>query len=714
MQYDGHVYCVTVPNHILYVKRHGAPYWSMNSGRFGDKGVIGHILKDDEAPHGPDGKPYDVYINPLGVITRGNASQVHAALLGKIAALRGAPYKVQDFGDTKDMNAFVEAELKKHGLPATEALIDPKTQRKIPGVLTGNRYMLKLHHTAAAKEQARGVGEGSYTADDEPAKGQGASTKRLALLETNALISHGAYPVLRDAAAVRGQRNEDYWMRVLQGHAPPAPKVPERFRKFVAQLQGSGINVVQDGSKMHIMAQTDKDIDQLAGANEIKSGDTVDVGRGLKPLRGGLFDPGLTGGHGGTQWSFIRLPEPMPNPIMEEPIRKILGMTKQKFEDVLGGKDKLGEQSGPEALKQALENIDLDKEIAKAEQALHGSRKGARDDAFRKLGYLQSAKRLGVHPKDWMLTKVPVLPPKFRPISQMGGEKKMLMVADANYLYKELLDAKDNFQQLKPLVSDLSEERLGVYNSFKAVTGLGDPVHPKLVEKQVQGLLKSVLGSSPKFGSVQRRLISSTVDNVGRGTVTPNQDLDMDQLGLPEDSAWSAYRHYIVPRLTRRGASMLEALKAVESRSPAAKTALLEEMRERPVVMSRAPVWHKYGIMAFWPKLTKGKTIQVSPMIVKGYTMDFDGDAVNFHVPADKDAVESTIQRMLPSMNLFQAKDLASPAYGIHNEFAGGLYSATSSKSDKRPRTFATKKDAMRAIAAGEISGNDPIKILED
>lgn len=35
VQYDGEVYCVTVPNHIVYCKREDKTYWSLNSGRYG-------------------------------------------------------------------------------------------------------------------------------------------------------------------------------------------------------------------------------------------------------------------------------------------------------------------------------------------------------------------------------------------------------------------------------------------------------------------------------------------------------------------------------------------------------------------------------------------------------------------------------------------------------------------------------------------------------
>jgi DNA-directed RNA polymerase subunit beta len=287
------------------------------SGRYGDKGVIAEVVDDEDMPHGPDGKPYEVLVNPLGVITRTNPGQMVEAALGKIAALTGKPYKVKDFGDIHDMTEYAIRELEKHGLSDTEDLVDPQTGRKIPGIFTGNRFFMKLHHSAESKGQGRGTG--GYTAEEAPAKGGATGSKRVSMMDVNALLSHGALEVIRDASAVRGQKNLDWWAAYMQGHTPPDPKVPFVYKKFHDLLRAGGINPVRSGGKVRLMAMTNKDLDVLTGGREVTSADTVDWKGGLKPIPGGLFDPALTGGHGGTRWSAIRLPEPLPNPVMGGP-----------------------------------------------------------------------------------------------------------------------------------------------------------------------------------------------------------------------------------------------------------------------------------------------------------------------------------------------------------------------------------------------------------
>ena len=547
------------------------------SGRYGDKGVIAAVIPNDKMPKDAEGNPFEVLVNPLGVITRTNPSQMVEAALGKIAAKTGKRYAVKDFENIEDLTEFAINELRKHNISDTEDIEDPETGKKIKSIFTGNRYFLKLHHTSESKGQGRGVGGGGYTSEETPAKGGEEGSKRVSLMDVNALLSHGAHEVLRDAGAVRGQKNEDYWASFMSGGSLPIPRVPLTYRKFMAQLQGAGINPVRNGSKTQLMAMTDKDVDSLSGNREIKRSDTVDWSGGLAPAGGGLFDTSLTGGHGGTMWSHIKLHEPMPNPVMEEPIRRVLGLTENKFRDVLAGKAQLGGASGPSAISNALKSINVDQEILKARATIASGKKSYRDEAVRKLGYLKSSKELKIHPSEWMLSKVPVLPPLFRPVSVMSNSG-LPMVGDANYLYKELIDINNEFKEASKTFSDVGDHRLALYDSFKAVTGLGDSQNPKLEKKSVKGILKQVFGDNPKFGVLQRKLLGSQVDMVGRAAITPNPDLDMDEVGLPEDRAWSVYKPFIMRRLIRRGVDRFKAAELIEGKDKMARDAMLSEM----------------------------------------------------------------------------------------------------------------------------------------
>lgn len=441
---------------------------------------------------------------------------------------------------------------------------------------------------------------------------------------------HGATAVISEDMRVKGQSTPEYWARYMSGYKPETPKVPWVYQKFVNQLKASGMNVIREGERSHLMALTQPALDELVGDREIKNAETVDW-KTMEPIKGGLFDPEVTGGHGGpsgggNRWSFIRLPMAFPNPVMEEPIRHLLGLTKQGMADIMSGKEKLNGQTGAKAIGEALAAINVPRALEKARQDIASGKKTLRDKAVRKLGYLKSAEKLGMHPKDWMLDKVPVLPPAFRPVSVMGA-KKLPLVSDPNYLYKDVLQLTQAYKELATELDPehLGEEQMQIYNAFKAVTGLGDPVGVKNQERGVTGILKSVFGSSPKYGVMNRKLLSGTVDMVGRGVIIPDPDLTLDEAGIPEEAAWDVFAPPVVRRMVRDGIPRQRAIQFVKDKSDVARGYLQKEMDAGVVVLSRAPTLHRYGTMAFKPRLVKGAAIKLNPLVNKGYGADFDG-----------------------------------------------------------------------------------------
>jgi DNA-directed RNA polymerase subunit beta' len=213
---------------------------------------------------------------------------------------------------------------------------------------------------------------------------------------------------------------------------------------------------------------------------------------------------------------------------------------------------------------------------------------------------------------------------------------------------------------------------------------------------------------------VQRKLLSSTVDLVGRAVITPNPDLDMDEVAIPEEKAWEVYKPFVVRGLVRRGLGRMQALQAVEEKNKTAFAELNTQMNSRPIVINRAPVLHRYGVMAFYPKLTKNKVLEVNPVITKGFGADFDGDAMQYHVPSTNEAAQDAIAKMLPSKNLFSVGSFKAH-YVPNKDYQTGLYLASSRINKKaKPRVFRSKTDAVAAYRRGEISVDTPVHIVED
>lgn len=303
--------------------------------------------------------------------------------------------------------------------------------------------------------------------------------------------------VLKDMKLVKGQKNTDFWRDFKLGRTPVMPSTPLIYDKFIASLQGAGINVHKEKNTTNIFALTNKDINDFAHA-EVKNSDTYSANN-MAPLPGGLFDPNIFGPNG-TQWGYIKLDEPVLNPVMEDPIKLILGLTEADLEAVISGNKKLPNGlTGGLGLKKQLESINMKQAVQDALNDVKNATRTKRDKAVKKYRYLSSMLKHNASPADFMLDKIPVIPPRFRRISQSGD---LTMVADANYLYRALMDNQQDVRDARN--AGLPEDMVGsgnlkIYKAFKAITGLSDPEDRKLQEKQVSGLLKWVFGKgSPK------------------------------------------------------------------------------------------------------------------------------------------------------------------------------------------------------------------------
>lgn len=430
------------------------------ANRFGNKGLVSRILPDDEMPHTEDGMTAEIAYSPGSTSSRLNPSQLAEIALGKVAAITGKSYRIADFEDIDDVSDFVEKELKKHGVDPFSAVIDQKTGKRIlnddgTGIPNGTMWMMKLHHTSEAKLGARSMG--GYTAEGQPAKGGPEGAKRMSVGHLNALVGHGAYQTFMDAKYNRGQENDEMWTQYMQGLNPTQKKTPLVYKKFEASLKASGINVQPDEGRMNLMAMTSADVKKLSGGREIKSGETLRWEKDQSPIAGGLFDPSVFG-MDGMRWGQITPVQPILNPVMEEPARLLLGLKQKELADVMSGKQEIkGHGTGMQAIGSALSAIDVKSQMARCRQSMKNGKGAERDMAARCLGYLKACEANEMSPKDWMLDTIPVLPPKFRPVSEMQ-DSNVPLIDDANYLYKTLVDQNNSLRDLRKITKSTASE----------------------------------------------------------------------------------------------------------------------------------------------------------------------------------------------------------------------------------------------------------------
>lgn len=303
------------------------------TGLHGNKGVVSLILEDHEMPYNKEtGKPADMVLNPASVTSRINLGQLMETAAGKIAQKTGKPYLVHNFSKQNNI-AEIKKELEAHGIDDSEMFVDPKTGKDLGKVLTGPQFITKLYKTTDQNWSARNVG--GYDNSLQPTKGGEEGSKAVGYMEFLGLLGSDARKNLKEIATIKSEENSDYWARFLTGQPLPKPKTTFATQKFLDYLRGAGIKTTMVDGKIQAAPLTDRDILDMSNG-EIKDGTMIDA-KNLEPAKGGLFDPALTGGLRGTRWTHYSLAEPIPNPVMEKPIKSLLGLTTQEFNGLVSG-----------------------------------------------------------------------------------------------------------------------------------------------------------------------------------------------------------------------------------------------------------------------------------------------------------------------------------------------------------------------------------------
>ena len=702
-------------------------------GRHGNKGVIIKIIPDNEAPKTKDGKRVDVLFNPLGVPGRINMGQMLETLAGKVAEKTGKPTIVPNFGE-KSNRDFVINLAKKHNVEEKEYLVDPTTgkQTEVP-IAVGKQYFVKLKHMASKKMNARGAvtdADGNplpYTSELQPGRGSPRGGMKVDSLTTYALLSHGVPENLREIYTVKSEYNREFWKALQEGLPLPPLKKPFAYKKFEHMLKAVGIDPVEKDNKIILKPLLDSDIIHNT-TGELLRPELMFKEKGT-PYREGLFDPIKTGGPNGNKMARITLATRMPNPVFEGAIISLLGIKSSEFHDIMDGTkcldkstDKIESYSdnkncivANEAIEYMLSKIDVGKELSEAEKSMEALKTTDMSDKQKatmistlnkKIRILRALKKFNLTPlQAYTIKHIPVIPPIYRPVI---ADSSMIQMDDLNNMYRWIgaINSELKTDIFKKLPNKQKAETVSnLYDMLKAMEI--DGVTNSVPGLRTAGVVNRIAGLSPKTGFFQKKLIQRRQEMSGRAVITVNPDLPIDNIEIPEDMAWHVYKPLILRIMVNKwGARLTDAMNQIKRRTPLAKQALDEAIASRPVLLKRDPVLHKESIQAFYPLLTKEKTIKIPTMITKGFNADFDGDQMTMYVPATDTAAEEA-KKMLPSNNIMEAGTFDF-LYLPSHEAVAGLYVATMFK-QKVNKHYNSINEILKDYATNKLKTTDII-----
>jgi len=232
------------------------------AGRHGNKGVISKILPEEDMPYMPDGRPVDVILNPLGVISRMNIGQILETHLGW-AALEGG-YKIAVPAFEGLTNEEVKEKLGEQNLPSDGKiqLYDGRSGEAYDSKSTvGVMYILKLHHLVDDKMHARSVGPYSMITQ-QPLGGKAQfGGQRFGEMEVWALEAYGAAHTLQEMLTIKSDdvigRSKAY-ESIIKGEEIQKPTLPEAFNVMVKELQSLGLKVDLISEDVNIVKEKDE------------------------------------------------------------------------------------------------------------------------------------------------------------------------------------------------------------------------------------------------------------------------------------------------------------------------------------------------------------------------------------------------------------------------------------------------------------------------
>ena len=371
---------------------------------------------------------------------------------------------------------------------------------------------------------------------------------------------------------------------------------------------------------------------------------------------------------------------------------------------------------GAEAILAILKTINLEALKYELVTEMHSTSGQRRKKAIKRLRVVESFRKSGNRIEDMILSVLPVLPPELRPMVQLDGGR--FATSDLNDLYRRVINRNNRLKRLMSLGAPeiiIRNEKRMLQEAVDALIDNGRRGRP--IQGSHNHKLKSLSDLlRGKQGRFRQNLLGKRVDYSGRSVIVVGPELKMDQCGLPKRMALELFKPFVMHRLVILGiAPNIKNAKRMVERARGEVWDILEDViKDRPVLVNRAPTLHRLGIQAFMPVLIEGNAIQIHPLVCSAFNADFDGDQMAIHVPLSRMAVLETKEIMLSTHNMLSPAS-GDPLVAPTLDMVMGCYYLTQIRETSvgAGSTFNDFDEARIAYASDLIDLHAPIQVRE-
>jgi DNA-directed RNA polymerase beta' subunit len=372
--------------------------------------------------------------------------------------------------------------------------------------------------------------------------------------------------------------------------------------------------------------------------------------------------------------------------------------------------------TGAEAIRQILEKMDLRKEIVKIERDVENSKDPMSEaKTLRRLKMFRSMIKNGSRP-EWMITTVlPVLPPDLRPMVALDGGR--YATSDLNDLYRRVINRNNRLKKLleikAPEVIVKNEKRM-LQEAVDALIDNSARFGTQQLSSQRRPLRSLADMLKGKQGRFRQNLLGKRVDYSGRSVIVVGPKLKIDECGLPKKMALELFRPFVISEIIKRDLAhnIRNANRLIEQATDEIWAILEDVIKEKRVLLNRAPTLHRLSIQSFRPILVEGLAIQLPPLVCSAFNADFDGDQMAVHLPLSDEAQREAREIMAAGRNLLK------PATGDlvtapTQDFVLGIYYLTQMYPDAlgAGKAFTNLNEAILAYDNNVITLHAPVRI---
>ena len=342
------------------------------------------------------------------------------------------------------------------------------------------------------------------------------------------------------------------------------------------------------------------------------------------------------------------------------PLAKNQVLTEKEYRDMREKyEDDFKAGMGAEAVKELLEAIDLEELSEQLHRELKDASAQKKLRIVKRLEVVESFRQSGNKPSWMVMDVLPVIPPDLRPMVQLDGGR--FATSDLNDLYRRVINRNNRLKRLmqlnapdiiirneKRMLQEAVDALIDNGRRGRAVTGANNRAL-----KSLSDMLKG------KQGRFRQNLLGKRVDYSGRSVIVVGPELKLYQCGVPKEMAIELFRPFVMKKLVADGlaSNIKSAKKMIDKGKTEVWDALDEIIKDRPVMLNRAPTLHRLGIQAFEPILVEGRALKLHPLCCTAFNADFDGDQMAIHVPLSAEAQAEARMLMLSANNLLRPQD---------------------------------------------------------